>query len=175
MIKHICATLLLACNLVTEPAPISYENKEQFVTIIKECAIDYNAYRASPMKRIPVPLVVAVAGHESGWGTSRFATEGYNFFGIYAGPNAIDYMVPKGNDSIKLTKFESICDGVYGFMDLLSKDKRYEDFREQLEFQWFTDEIKYDELIYLIADTYAVDPGWGPKVLATIKQLQLQY
>jgi flagellum-specific peptidoglycan hydrolase FlgJ len=175
MIKHICATLLLACNLVTEPAPISYENKEQFVTIIKECAIDYNAYRASPMKRIPVPLVVAVAGHESGWGTSRFATEGYNFFGIYAGPNAIDYMVPKGNDSIKLTKFGSICDGVYGFMDLLSKDKRYEDFREQLEFQWFTDEIKYDELIYLIADTYAVDPGWGPKVLATIKQLQLQY
>ena len=175
MIKHICATLLLACNLVTEPAPISYENKEQFVTIIKECAVDCNAYRASPMKRIPVPLVVAVAGHESGWGTSRFATEGYKFFGIYAGPNAIDYMVPKGNDSIKLTKFESICDGVYGFMDLLSKDKRYEDFREQLEFQWFTDEIKYDELIYLIADTYAVDPGWGPKVLATIKQLQLQY
>ena len=84
-------------------------------------------------------------------------------------------MVPKENDSIKLTKFESICDGVYGFMDLLSEDRRYADFREQLEYQWFIDQINYDELVYLLAPTYAVDPGWGPKVLATIKQLQLDY
>tara|TARA_Y100000590_G_scaffold297354_1_gene335060 strand:+ start:6189 stop:6710 length:522 start_codon:yes stop_codon:yes gene_type:complete len=173
MIKHICATLLLACNLISQP--VSYETKDQFVHLIKECAVEYNAYFAEPDKRIPVPLVVAVAGHESGWGTSRFATEGYNFFGIYAGPNAVDYMVPKDNDQIKLVKFESICDGVYGFMDLLSKDKRYKDFRDQLIHQWISDDINYDALVYLLSPIYATDPGWGPKVLQTIKQLELKY
>ena len=172
MIKHICATLLLACNLVT--TPVSYENKEQFVTVIKECAVEYNAYFAPPLKRIPVPLVVAVAGHESGWGTSRFATEGYNFFGIYAGPNASDYMVPKENDKIKLVKFESICDGVYGFMELLSTDKRYADFQEVLMAQWIVDEIKFEDLVPLISTTYAEDPLWGNKVLNTIKSLDLR-
>jgi uncharacterized FlgJ-related protein len=153
--------------------PINYETKDQFVAIIKECAVEYNAYFAKPEIRIPVPLVVAVAGHESGWGTSRFATEGYNFFGIYAGPDAVEYMVPKQNKDIKLVKFESICDGVYGFMDLLSTDKRYEDFREQLMHQWILDDINYDALVYLLSPIYATDPTWGPKVLATIKQLEL--
>ena len=172
MIKHICATLLIACNLISQP--VSYETKDQFVHLIKECAVEYNAYFAKPEVRIPVPLVVAVAGHESGWGTSRFATEGYNFFGIYAGPNAVEYMVPKDNDKIKLVKFESICDGVYGFMDLLSEDKRYKDFREQLMHQWILDDINYDALVYLLSPIYATDPSWGPKVLATIKQLELK-
>ena len=172
MIKHICATLLIACNIIS--TPVSYENKEQFITIIKECAVEYNAYHARPERRIPVPLVVAVAGHESGWGTSRFATEGYNFFGIYAGPNAVDYMVPKENDKIKLTKFESICDGVFGFMELLATDKRYSDFQEILAHQWISDNINYDELVPLISDTYAIDPKWGNKVLTTIKQLNLE-
>jgi uncharacterized FlgJ-related protein len=174
MIKHICATLLIACNIFT--TPISYENKEQFIDAIKTCAIEYNAYYVKePHVRIPVPLVVAVAGHESGWGTSRFAVEGYNFFGIYAGPNAVEYMVPKNNNQIKLVKFESLCDGVYGFMDLLSTDKRYADFRETLMHQWLIDDINYNELVYMLASTYAKDPAWGNKVLVTIKQLELKY
>ena len=172
MIKHICATLLIACNIIS--TPVSYENKEQFITIIKECAVEYNAYHSNPQVRVPVALVVAVAGHESGWGTSRFATEGYNFFGIYAGPNAVDYMVPKNNDKIKLVKFESICDGVYGFMELISTDKRYKHFQDVLMHQWIVDEIKFEELVPLIATTYAEDPAWGQKVLNTIKSLNLE-
>ena len=40
--------------------------------------------------------------------------------------------------------------------------------------QWIADEIKFEELVPLIATTYAEDPGWGQKVLNTIKSLNLE-
>ena len=78
------------------------------------------------------------------------------------------------NTKIKLVKFESICDGVFGFMELISTDKRYKHFQDVLMHQWIADEIKFEELVPLIATTYAEDPGWGQKVLNTIKSLNLE-
>ena len=83
-------------------------------------------------------------------------------------------MVPKENTKIKLVKFESICDGVFGFMELISTDKRYKHFQDVLMHQWIADEIKFEELVPLIATTYAEDPAWGQKVLNTIKSLNLE-
>ena len=59
-------------------------------------------------------------------------------------------------------------------MELLSTDKRYADFQEVLMYQWFLDEIKFEELVPLISSTYAEDPQWGNKVLNTIKSLDLK-
>jgi len=63
---------------------------------------------------------------------------------------------------------------VYGFMELLSTDKRYADFQEVLMAQWIVDEIKFEDLVPLISTTYAEDPLWGNKVLNTIKSLDLR-
>ena len=98
-----------------EPA-FEFNDKQTFMKAVGKC-IDYINFTTDKKSRVPTSIIIAMAGVESGWGTSRFATEGYNFFGIYAGPNAVDYMVPKENTKIKLVKFESICDGVFGFME----------------------------------------------------------
>ena len=44
--------------------------------------IDYINFTTPRMNRVPYEMIVGQAALETGWGTSRFATEGNNLFGI---------------------------------------------------------------------------------------------
>ena len=76
---HICATILILCNTFTV---YFNDQRDYFVQDITECAIAYNTSYTEPHHRIPIKLVTAIAALESGWGTSRFAREGNNYFGM---------------------------------------------------------------------------------------------
>lgn len=83
---------------------------------------------------IPPSLAIAQAAEESGWGTSRFATEGNALFGqrIYRQGNKgmIPHKRPKGK-SFKVRAFAQLIDGVKAYVHNLNSHFAYEKFREQ--------------------------------------------
>ena len=170
--NHLCATLLLFCSSFNMYFD---DERNDFVQEIGVCAVEYNAYYTEPEKRLPIRLVVAVAAHESGWGTSRFALEGNNYFGMKTmNEDPDEYMIPNENDKVRLAKYKTTCDSVYGFMDLLSKSKKYKGFREKLMRQWFLDEVNYDMLIKTL-NKYSKDKLWKVKVMKIIEQLEVKW
>jgi hypothetical protein len=65
---------------------------------------------------IPVENILRVSALESRWGTSRFATQGNNFFGIhYPAPYASGYMQAL-NGPNKVAKFASYADSLRSFV-----------------------------------------------------------
>ena len=58
-----------------------YNNDIQFVRAMHKC-IDYINFSLPRLDRVPYEMIVAQAALETGWGTSRFAVEGNNLFGI---------------------------------------------------------------------------------------------
>ena len=65
---------------LTEPE-FEYNDKATFLKATKKC-VEYLNYTTDRMSRVPTSIVMAMAGIESGWGTSRFATEGNALFGV---------------------------------------------------------------------------------------------
>jgi len=77
---------------------------------------------------IPLPLLLAQAALESGWGRSRAAGNLNNLFGIHAYGNQPCEKNASGNVCIR--KFKSLPEGVAGYIRLLNAGKHYELFRD---------------------------------------------
>ncbi len=162
--SHICATLLLLCY---QPTIIDFEH--QFVEEVKQCAIEYNAM-IEPQDRIPIVLVIAQAIQETGYGTSRFYKEANNLFGIIA-LEGEDYIESLGFNKKKLRTYETKCDSVNHYMELLVSDINYTELQEILINQYITDEIDVDALISSLYN-YAEDQFYGRKLRKIVKKLQ---
>lgn len=80
---------------------------------------------------IPVALALAQSAKESGWGTSRFAREGNNFFGQWTWNSDIG-ITPEDRPedaSHYVRAFKSPRDSVRGYMRNLNSHDAYERFR----------------------------------------------
>ena len=91
----------------TTPAPIvkvepaSYvipvvnttSGKDEFVMSLSQC-IDHIYLDVPEEQRIPKVLIIAQAALETGWGTSRFANEGNNLFGIRTFNKDDEWLLP---------------------------------------------------------------------------------
>jgi len=162
--SHICATLLLLCY---QPNIIDFEH--QFVEEVKQCAIEYNAM-IEPHDRIPIVLVIAQAIQETGYGTSRFYKEANNLFGIIA-LEGEDYIVSLKDEDRKLRRYDTKCDSVNHYMNMLVTDINYTELQEILIYQYITDEIDVDALISSLCN-YAEDQFYGRKLRKIVKKLQ---
>lgn len=81
---------------------------------------------------VPASLVMAQAAKESGWGTSRFATEGNNFFGIwcfYHGCGMTPLRRAAGRNH-EVAMFASVADGVRYYIRTLNTHPAYREFWE---------------------------------------------
>ena len=58
-----------------------YSDKATFLTATGKC-VEYLNYTTDRLSRVPTSIIIAMAGVESGWGTSRFANEGNALFGV---------------------------------------------------------------------------------------------
>lgn len=166
---HICATILILCTSL----PIYFnDERNNFVQEILKCAIENNTSYTEPHHRIPIKLVAAIAALESGWGTSRFAREGNNYFGMQSSSEDIDeYIVPLNNHNLKIKKYYNTCESVNDFMDTMSQSRLYKRFQKELINQWISDEISYIKLVYTMP-RYSRDTEWEDKVLSIIKQME---
>ena len=80
---------------------------------------------------IPVSLVIAQASLESGWGSSRFAQQGNNLFGIRTYNKNDMGIKPKDNlkANFKVKAYRTVDDSVADYLLLLNSHYAYNDLR----------------------------------------------
>lgn len=76
---------------------------------------------------IPASLVLAQAANESAWGTSRFAVDANNFFGIWCYSPGCGLKPSQRNQSAthEVKRYTSVSDGVSSYMLNLNRHRAY--------------------------------------------------
>lgn len=80
---------------------------------------------------IPEALVLVQAANESGWGTSRFAQKGYNFFGLWCFKKGCGFVPKQRNDEAvhEVAKFRDLSHAVMTYIRNLNRHYAYKDLR----------------------------------------------
>ncbi|MCW8108390.1 glucosaminidase domain-containing protein [Alteromonas ponticola] len=81
---------------------------------------------------LPVDLVMAQAANESAWGTSRFAQQGYNFFGLWCFKRGCGFVPSERNDGAahEVAKFPNLSRATYTYMRNLNRHYAYKELRQ---------------------------------------------
>ena len=119
--------------------PVNYivntnAGKDVFVYSLSNC-IDH-VYKDIPeAKQIPKTLIIAQAAIETGWGTSRFANEGNNLFGIRTFNKDDKWLLPITWDQNKwigwgVKVYETKCDSVRDYVRIINEVWAYEELRK---------------------------------------------
>lgn len=121
-----------AASLGLNEPSFEYNNDVQFVKALNKC-IDFVNFTTDKHQRVPIEMIVGQAALESGWGTSRFALEANNLFGIRTYKKSEPHLLPLSMKKWKgwgVKKFETKCDSVKYFVNLLNNHHAYEEFRK---------------------------------------------
>ena len=164
-----CMTLLACVSFNPE---MDYKNNDEFITDVEACTLHLNSMEDEE-NRIPVDLVVAQAIHESEWGRSRFATEGNNLMGIRTFDSTDDQMKPINipDSSWGLRIFETKCESISYYIDLLNNSHHYNEFREERLMQYISDIVDLEKLAMTLA-IYAEDIYYTQKIIQTLRELK---
>ena len=158
---------------LNEPA-FEYNNDVQFVEAVRKC-VDWVNFETPSNERVPMEMIVAMAALESGWGTSRFAMEGNNLFGIRTYDKEVPHMLLEGRTKWKgwgVRVFTTKCQGVKFFVDLLNNHHAYEDFRNT---RWKMITLGRDLDPITLVDTltaYSTTPDYTERVMYIIKSIR---
>jgi len=156
-----------------EPA-FEYKNDVQFVEAVKKC-VDWVNFETPRFERVPTEMIVAMAALESGWGTSRFAIEGNNLFGIRTYDKEVPHMLLEGRTKWKgwgVRVFNTKCQGVKFFVELLNNHHAYEDFRK-LRNRMIAFNLELDPI--QLVDTlkaYSTTVDYSERVLYIVKSIR---
>ena len=126
---------------IVKITPINYtpvvdttNGKDEFVMSLSQC-IDH-IYQDVPVeKQIPKTLIIAQAAIETGWGTSRFANEGNNLFGIRTFNKDDEWLLPITWDQNKwigwgVKVYQNKCDSVKDYVRIINEVWAYEELRK---------------------------------------------
>ena len=120
-----------AQNLGLVSKEMRYKTKKEFIKELGYC-VDYINFTTPIDKRVPIEMLVGQAVLESGWGTSRFAKEANNLFGIRVFKSTAPHLLPLGVEKWQgwgVRVFKTKCDSVKEYIRLLNEHPAYEDFR----------------------------------------------
>ena len=166
----LCVTLMLcAFSPLNE---MTYNNNDEFIEQSRKCVMWYNS-EIPPQYRIPWQLAVAQAIQESNYGKSYFAVEANNLMGIKEFDEARDGLKPRDNSNVKwsIKIFDTKCQSLIFYMNLLNDNHNYEEFRlEQLK-QWTADYADLEKLAGTLA-IYAEDVYYTQKIIKIIRKLK---
>ena len=164
----LCTTLIVCLTLNSE---MNYTNNDEFIEDVRACTVHLNSMYPEH-ERVPVDLVIAQSIHESEWGRSRFAVEGNNLLGIRTFDSADDQLKPlnKPNASWGLRIFETKCESISYYIELLNYNHHYSDFREERLMQYSSDLVNLEKLASTLA-IYAEDVYYTQKLIQTLKEL----
>ncbi len=108
---------------------IEVMSSERFISSMQKC-IAFHNLDIRKEQQIPTALIIAQAIVESDYGTSRFAREGNNLFGIRIWSQ--NGMLPlKQDPSIKwrVKTYKSKCQSVKDYINILNNNHHYAEFR----------------------------------------------
>ena len=158
-----------------------YSNDIQFVRAMHKC-IDYINFSLPRLDRVPYEMIVAQAALETGWGTSRFAVEGNNLFGIRTWDKDTPHMIPTGMGTkwpgwgVRI--FASKCGSVKEYIRLLNEHPAYEDFRKART-NFHVKNLEPDPLILIQnIDKFSTTPDYDKRVkriIVKVRELEEKY
>jgi uncharacterized FlgJ-related protein len=108
---------------------IEVMSSERFIESMKKC-IAYHNLDIRKEQQIPRELIIAQAIVESNFGTSRFATEGNNLFGIRVWSK--NGMLPLKQDASinwRVKTYKTKCQSVKDYINILNNNHHYAEFR----------------------------------------------
>ncbi|MAE56065.1 MAG: hypothetical protein CMK23_08715 [Porticoccaceae bacterium] len=107
------SSLLLFLLLFPTPSSALSQAEHTFIRQIDYC-LSQLYKRIDEDRHIDRQIIIAMASLESNYGRSRFALEGYNFFGIRTNNLDRPHIKPKGykNPNFGLIKFKHFCESV---------------------------------------------------------------
>ena len=145
-----------------------YNDKESFIKATGKC-VDYLNFTTDRAKRVPTSMIIAMAGIESGWGTSRFATEGNALFGVRIWDPAVPQMKARGNLNADwgVKKYETKCDSVKDMIRILNTHPAYEEFRTERSIQMDQPGWDYQRLLAGIT-AWSTNPKYADIIWSTI-------
>lgn len=152
-----------------------YSNDIQFVRAMHKC-IDYINFSLPRLDRVPYEMIVAQAALETGWGTSRFAVEGNNLFGIRTWDKDVPHMIAQGMGKkwpgwgVRI--FASKCDSVKEYMRLLNEHPAYENFRKVRTEMLATDGILDPIELVKHIDKFSTTPDYDKRVIFIINKIR---
>ena len=150
-----------------------YKDKASFIEATGRC-VEYINYTTDKMSRVPTSIIISMAGIESGWGTSRFATEGNALFGVRTWDDNTPQMkpleLPDADFGVK--KYSNKCDSVRDMIRILNTHPAYELFRERKEQQIDDGKWNYRELLEGMT-AWSTNPDYGAIILSAIVDNQL--
>ena len=125
-----------------------YTDKASFITATGKC-IDYLNFTTDRLSRVPTSMIIAMAGVESGWGTSRFASEGNALFGVRTWDETVPQIKPLDlpDADFGVKKYKTKCDSVKDMVRILNSHPAYEKFREEREKQIDAGKWEYKALL----------------------------
>ena len=146
----------------------TYINDTQFIRAMHKC-INYINFNTPKHLRVPYEMIIGQAALESGWGTSRFAKEANNLFGIRTWTKETPHLLPVGIEQWPgwgVRVFPSKCDSVKEYVRLLNEHPAYEDFREL--------RLKTNDPIALIKtlDKFSTTKDYDVRVIRMIKKIR---
>jgi len=150
-----------------------YNDKQSFMEATGRC-VEYINYTTDKMSRVPTSIIIAMAGIESGWGTSRFAAEGNALFGVRTWdpktPQMKPLELPDAEFGVK--KYQNKCDSVRDMIRILNTHPAYELFRERKEQQIDDGKWNYRELLEGMT-AWSTNPDYAEIILQAIVDNQL--
>jgi len=150
-----------------------FNNANSFVNATGKC-VEYLNFTTDRASRVPTSIIIAMAGIESAWGTSRFSKEGNNLFGIRTWDLKTDHMKPKEVKDAKfgLKKYATKCDSIKDMIRILNTHPAYTEFRIERQKQIKNGTWDYDRLLDLIS-AWSTNPDYHKIILRTIKEREL--
>ena len=162
------ATIAWAKSLGFGPPRFEYHNNQEFITSLKKC-ISYLNFQIPTNKHINTELIVAQAVVESNYGTSRFAREGHNLFGIrvWSKEGMLPYKQPDSIDW-RVRVFKSKCESVRYYIEILNTKKVYSEFRRVRELTLNRNPIAMAKTL----DNFSTNKEYEKHVIEVIKKLR---
>ena len=146
-----------------------YTDKITFIESTRRC-VQFLNYTTDRLSRVPTSIIMAMAGVESGWGTSRFATEGNALFGVRTWDlKNVPHMKAKGNpDAVwGVKKYITKCQSVEDMIAILNRHPAYEDFRIEREKQIDAGKWDYRALMVRMS-AWSTNPEYAEIILQAI-------
>ena len=145
-----------------------FTDKNTFITTIGRC-VEYLNYTTDRLSRVPTSIIIAMAGIESAWGTSRFATEGNALFGVRTWDKNTPRMKAKGNPDASwgVKKYKTKCQSVKDMIAIINRHRAYKEFREEREDQIDSGKWNYRRLMVRMS-AWSTNPDYHEIVLQAI-------
>lgn len=151
-----------------------FTDKTSFINATSNC-VAYLNWTTDKDQRVPISIIIAMAGIESAWGKSRFAREGNALFGVRTWDlDNTPHMKALGNPDASwgVKKYKTKCQSVRDMIRILNTHPAYDKFREHRAEQLEQGKWNY-KLLLSGMTAWSTDPDYAEIILQTIVDNQL--